>query len=131
SQYLTATLTEMNNLSPKSPFPQIGLGAAGGFLTGYFLLKASKLVAVAAGGTILIIELALHAGVVKLDIVKIISQPSQDQGRAQRRVSNALSAEEAHLRNLHLREKACNLCATSGRLCVAFLGGFLLGFGWA
>ncbi|KAH8314055.1 hypothetical protein KR067_004257, partial [Drosophila pandora] len=122
SQYLT----EMNNLSPKSPYPQIGLGAAGGFVTGYVLLKVSKAVAVAAGGTILIIELALHAGVVKLDVLKVISQQSQDQSRAHRRLSNALSADE-----VNLREKACNLCAASGRLCVAFLGGFLLGFGWA
>ncbi|KAH8269278.1 hypothetical protein KR018_000908 [Drosophila ironensis] len=118
----------MNALTNKSPFSQIGFGAAGGFLTGYVLLKASKLVAVAAGSSILAIELALQAGLVKVDVLKIVCAPAQDQSReVQVRSGQPVHPEDGN----QLREKAFHICATSGRLCVAFLGGFLLGFGWA
>ncbi|XP_016963365.1 FUN14 domain-containing protein fndc-1 [Drosophila biarmipes] len=119
----------MNNLTQRSPYSQIGMGAAGGFLTGYVLLKASKLVAVAAGGTILAIELALQAGLVRVDVLKIMSQ-SQDQDQLGGQLQ--VTGEGMHLiRVQELGDKARKVCATSGRLCVAFFGGFLLGFGWA
>ncbi|KAH8351979.1 hypothetical protein KR084_000975, partial [Drosophila pseudotakahashii] len=125
SQCLTSA---MNNLSQRSPYSQIGMGAAGGFLTGFVLLKASKMVAVAAGGTILAIELALQAGFVRVDILKIVSQSDQDQPPGQLQVVS----EGVNLSRVQeLGDKARKACATSGRLCVAFLGGFLLGFGWA
>ncbi|XP_016976075.2 uncharacterized protein LOC108042359 [Drosophila rhopaloa] len=124
----------MNDLSQRSPYSQIGLGAAGGFLAGYVLLKASKMVAVAAGGSILLIELALEAGLVRLDILKVLPQSDQNQNRGQLQFAGELGLEgtSANLSRVQeLGDKARKACATSGRLCVAFLGGFLLGFGWA
>ncbi|KQS70188.1 uncharacterized protein LOC6540803 isoform X2 [Drosophila erecta] len=121
----------MNSLSQRSPYSQIGMGAAGGFLTGFVLLKASKMVAVAAGGTILAIELAWQAGLVRLDVLKTLSQMDQDQPRGQPQVRE-MSLEAVNLNRIQeLGDKARKACATSGRLCVAFLGGLLLGFGWA
>jgi len=119
----------MNNLTQRSPYSQIGMGAAGGFLTGFVLLKASKMVAVAVGGTILAIELAMQAGLVRVDVLKIMSQ-SQDQDQTHGQLQ--VTGEGMNLiRVQELGDKARKACATSGRLCVAFLGGFLLGFGWA
>eukprot|EP00099_Drosophila_melanogaster_P005095 NP_001245899.1 uncharacterized protein Dmel_CG12511, isoform C [Drosophila melanogaster] len=121
----------MNSLSQRSPYSQIGMGAAGGFLTGFVLLKASKIMAVAAGGTILALELAWQAGLVQLDVLKTFSQLEQDQSRGQLEVRE-ISLEPVNLNRVQeLGDKARKACATSGRLCVAFLGGFLLGFGWA
>ncbi|XP_033171024.1 uncharacterized protein LOC117147979 isoform X1 [Drosophila mauritiana] len=128
---LPVVKSNMNSLSQRSPYSQIGMGAAGGFLTGFVLLKASKIMAVAAGGTILALELAWQAGLVKLDVLKTFSQPEQDQSRGQLQVRE-MSLEAVNLSRVQeLGDKARKACATSGRLCVAFLGGFLLGFGWA
>ncbi|XP_052837360.1 uncharacterized protein LOC128253179 isoform X2 [Drosophila gunungcola] len=122
----------MNNLSQRSPYSQIGMGAAGGFLTGYVLLKASKMVAVAAGGTILAIELAWQAGLVRLDVLKIVAQSDPNQTRGQLQLASEVPVESTNLLRVEeLDDKARNAWATSGRLCVSFLGGFLLGFGWA
>ncbi|XP_017115182.1 uncharacterized protein LOC108137788 [Drosophila elegans] len=122
----------MNNLSQRSPYSQIVMGAAGGFLTGYVLLKASKMVAVAAGGTILAIELAWQAGLVRLDVLKMVAQSDPNQTRGQLQLASGLPVEGTNpLRVQELDDKARNAWATSGRLCVAFLAGFLLGFGWA
>ncbi|XP_037710733.1 FUN14 domain-containing protein 2 [Drosophila subpulchrella] len=126
---LPVVKSTMNNLTQRSPYSQIGMGAAGGFLTGFVLLKASKMVAVAAGGTILAIELAMQAGLVRVDVLKIMS-PSQDQDQPRGQLQ--VTGEGINLiRVQELGDKARKACATSGRLCVAFLGGFLLGFGWA
>ncbi|KAH8421148.1 hypothetical protein KR009_003824, partial [Drosophila setifemur] len=114
--------TAMNDFTQRSAYFQIGVGAGSGFLTGYVLLKVSKLAAIAAGGTILIIELGLQAGVVKLDIFKILSEPSTNEQHLNG--SNLLNIEK-------LVQKASSICTTSGRIYVAFVGGFLLGFGWA
>nr|XP_016933247.1 FUN14 domain-containing protein 2 [Drosophila suzukii] len=126
---LPVVKSTMNNLTQRSPYSQIGMGAAGGFLTGFVLLKASKMVAVAVGGTILAIELAMQAGLVRVDVLKIMSQ-SQDQDQTHGQLQ--VAGEGMNLiRVQELGDKARKACATSGRLCVAFLGGFLLGFGWA
>nr|NP_608949.2 uncharacterized protein Dmel_CG12511, isoform B [Drosophila melanogaster]AAF52278.2 uncharacterized protein Dmel_CG12511, isoform B [Drosophila melanogaster] len=128
---LPVVKSTMNSLSQRSPYSQIGMGAAGGFLTGFVLLKASKIMAVAAGGTILALELAWQAGLVQLDVLKTFSQLEQDQSRGQLEVRE-ISLEPVNLNRVQeLGDKARKACATSGRLCVAFLGGFLLGFGWA
>ncbi|XP_043862563.1 FUN14 domain-containing protein 2 isoform X3 [Drosophila santomea] len=125
-------LPVVKSSTQSSPYSQIGMGAAGGFLTGFVLLKASKMVAVAAGGTILAIELAWQAGFVRLDVVKTLSQLEQDQPRVQQLPVREMSLERVNLNRVQeLGDKARKACATSGRLCVAFLGGFLLGFGWA
>ncbi|XP_043662762.1 uncharacterized protein LOC122626532 isoform X1 [Drosophila teissieri] len=129
---LPVVKSTMNSLSQSSPYSQIGMGAAGGFLAGFVLLKASKMVAVAAGSTILAIELAWQAGLVRLDVLKTVSQLDQDQPRGQLLQVREMSLERLRLNRVQeLGDKARKACATSGRLCVAFLGGFLLGFGWA
>ncbi|XP_017062985.2 FUN14 domain-containing protein 2 [Drosophila eugracilis] len=129
---LPVVKSTMNTLSQRSPYSQIGMGAAAGFLTGFVLLKASKMVAVAAGGTILVTELALQAGFVRLDILKIVLQPEEDRTRGQLQVTSGAHLERTNLSRVQeLGDKARKACAASGRLCVAFLGGFLLGFGWA
>ncbi|KAH8362697.1 hypothetical protein KR200_011459, partial [Drosophila serrata] len=123
----------MNSLSKRSPYTQIGLGAAGGFLTGFVFLKTSKLVALAAGGAILAIELAMQAGVIQVDSFEVIHEPGSDQARGQVRIAGQTHhLEPPNLASIELLgEKARKACASSRRLCVAFLGGFLVGFGWA
>ncbi|KAH8321216.1 hypothetical protein KR059_002730, partial [Drosophila kikkawai] len=123
----------MSSLNQRSPYTQIGMGAAGGFLTGFVLLKASKLVAMAAGGTILALQLAVEAGFIHLDTCEVIHEPGSNQVRGQLRVAGQThQVETPNLASIEqLAEKARKACASSRRLCVAFLGGFLLGFGWA
>lgn len=122
----------MNSLSQRSPYTQIGMGAAGGFLTGFIFLKTSKLVALAAGGTILAFELAVQAGVIQMDVFEVVHQPGRGQARGQLQIAGQTRVEVPSMASIEqLGEKARKACASSRRLCVAFLGGFLLGFGWA
>ncbi|KAH8248668.1 hypothetical protein KR032_001968, partial [Drosophila birchii] len=124
----------MNCLDQRSPYTQIGIGAVGGFLTGFVFLKASKMVAMAAGGTILAIELAIQANVIHLEFFECVREPGFDQApRGQLRIAGQTHHPEAsNLTSIEqLGEKARKACASSRRLFVAFVGGFLLGFGWA
>ncbi|XP_017048901.1 uncharacterized protein LOC108093392 [Drosophila ficusphila] len=115
----------MENFSRRSPYSQIGIGAAVGFLSGFAVLKARKIVALTAGGAILGTLLALEAGIVQLDLLRIGSLTEHVRYRWPHRM-------EARLRRAEeLGVMAKKAIVTSGRVGVAFLAGFLLGFGFA
>ncbi|KAH8255418.1 hypothetical protein KR038_002886, partial [Drosophila bunnanda] len=130
--YTTSTIA-MNSLSQRSPYTQIGLGAAGGFITGFVFLKVSKLVALAAGGTILVIQLAVEAGVIELESYEVFQEQRSDQARGELRIAGQTHRLEGpNIPRIDLLgETTRKACSSSRRLCVAFVGGFLVGCGLA
>ncbi|BFF93525.1 uncharacterized protein DMAD_11366 [Drosophila madeirensis] len=119
----------LDGLSRRSPYTQIALGAGTGFLTGYVLFKASKVAAIVAGGTILVLQLAVQTGVIKSSPLETIVL----QGHP-RNAGNVRAQPTATTNSQSPREqlnKAYDVIAGSSRICVAMCGGFLLGFGLA
>ncbi|KAH8282271.1 hypothetical protein KR054_006532 [Drosophila jambulina] len=123
------TKKTMDCLCQRSPYTQIGVGAVGGFLTGFVFLKTSKLMALATGGMIIAVELAVQADLIQLDTFEVCPH----QAPAQLRITGQTHQPEAGaLTGIEiLIEKSKKTSASSQRLAVAFLGGFLLGFGCA
>ncbi|SPP86027.1 uncharacterized protein LOC117587753 [Drosophila guanche] len=123
------TKDALDGLSRRSPYTQIALGAGTGFLTGYVLFKASKVAAIVAGGTILVLQLAVQTGVIKsspLETIVLQGYP-RNSGNVRGQPTAATNSQSPR----EQLTKPYDVIAGSSRICVAIFGGFLLGFGLA
>ncbi|XP_030555366.1 FUN14 domain-containing protein 1 [Drosophila novamexicana] len=125
-----------NKLDNNSAYVQIAVSAGGGFVAGFVFFRVSKLLAICVGGAILTIELAVQSGIVTIDWNKVLRQQEQAQNRAASSANARALARGPYSPNERaldpeLIDKAKQLVLSSARLSVAFLGGFLLGFGFA
>ncbi|XP_002021684.2 uncharacterized protein LOC6596547 [Drosophila persimilis] len=129
---MSNSILTKDGFSRLSPYTQIAIGAGTGFVTGYVLLKASQTVAVVAGASILVAQLAIQAGVIKTSSVEtIVPQRNQsNQGRAVRVLPTVPNPQSSEARMEQLT-KVYEIVAGSSRLFVAMFGGFLVGFGLA
>ncbi|KAM8717484.1 hypothetical protein ACLKA7_004215 [Drosophila subpalustris] len=128
-QVIKSTVTKLGD---ESPYLQIAVGAGGGFVTGFVLLKVFKVVAIVVGGAILSIELALQSGIITIQWGSVIRQfgmeDEEDVGETpfrQRRGPDFRASPLDRFRKL--RKSILN----SARFTAAFLGGFLLGMGFS
>jgi len=116
----------MNKIGERSPYLQIALGAGGGFITGYVLLKTCRGLAIVMGGTILIVELALQSGIITFSwggYIQFMEAPDESPTERQGPESRALPFDPFR--------KIKKAILSSARFSVAFLGGFLLGMGFS
>ncbi|XP_001356078.4 FUN14 domain-containing protein fndc-1 [Drosophila pseudoobscura] len=114
----------------QSPYCQIGIGAGTGLVTGYVFFKASKSVAIAAGASILIVQLAMESGLVNFEVETIVMHGHQLNPNNIHVMPSIASSHSWEAIKEQLT-KARDFLAGSQRLCVAMLGGFLVGFGLA
>lgn len=61
----------LGDISSKSAYTQIFIGAVSGWVTGYSTLKIGKLAAFAIGGTIIVVEIAHLEGYIQIDWSKM------------------------------------------------------------
>jgi len=61
----------LGDISSKSAYSQIFIGACSGWITGYATMKFGKMAAFAIGGTIILAEIAHHEGVISIDWSKV------------------------------------------------------------
>ncbi|XP_034473793.1 uncharacterized protein LOC117781162 [Drosophila innubila] len=122
----------VNKLGDQSPYLQIAVGAGGGFVTGFVLLKACKILAIVVGGSILTIELALQSEIITIEWGGLIRRFEMEEGAEttpptpwQGPGTRALPFVNDPYRKL--KKSLIN----SARFSVAFLGGFLLGMGFS
>ncbi|XP_001988202.2 FUN14 domain-containing protein fndc-1 [Drosophila grimshawi] len=117
--------TAVIKLSDHSPYVQIGVGAGGGLVTGLVLFRVSKLLAICVGGSILCVQLAMEVGVVSIKWDRVDTRQVVD---ATTRAIQRDPFRTPHINGTEIVESVKNLTT---RLSVAFLAGFLLGFGCA
>ncbi|BFF93526.1 uncharacterized protein DMAD_11367 [Drosophila madeirensis] len=120
----------LDGLGRQSPYTQICIGAGTGLFIGYVFFKASKSVAIAAGGSILLAQLAIQSGLIKIDALETILLHGNPGIRDIHVLPNVANTETMEIIMERLT-KAYDIVASSRRLCVAMLGGFLVGFGLA
>ncbi|XP_022227923.2 uncharacterized protein LOC111077810 [Drosophila obscura] len=122
------TKEALDGLSRRSPYTQIAIGAGSGFLAGYVLFKASKSVAIVAGGAILILQLAVQSGLIRSNPLETIVLQGHPRNTGNVRTGPATTNSQSPMAQLN---KAYDVVAGSSRLCVSMFGGFLVGFGLA
>ncbi|KAH8377625.1 hypothetical protein KR093_006324 [Drosophila rubida] len=116
----------------QSPYIQIVVGASGGFVVGFTLLKIFKIVAFTTGTTIIVVELALQSNIVTIPWDSIFKSFSTDEERESRSPDRGrlrerqASPEQRYADPLESIKKTV---LNSARLCFSFLGGVLIGMG--
>lgn len=68
SKFLGGILGDINS---KSAYTQIGIGAVSGWVSGFATMKIGKFAAFAIGGTIILVEIAHHEGLISIDWSKV------------------------------------------------------------
>ncbi|XP_034667502.1 uncharacterized protein LOC117901012 [Drosophila subobscura] len=121
----------LDGLGRQSPYTQICIAAGTGLFIGYVFFKASKSVAIAAGGSILLAQLAIQSGLIKIDALETILLHGNPGIRGNIHVLPNVANTETMEIIMERLTKAYDIVASSRRLCVAMLGGFLMGFGLA
>ncbi|XP_022227922.1 uncharacterized protein LOC111077809 [Drosophila obscura] len=125
------TKEAFDGLSRDSAYYQIGVGAAIGFFIGYIFVKATKTVAIAVGGSLLIMQLALQSELIKFDaLATILLHGNKRNSQYVHFVPTVAKADTIHILMEQLA-KAYDEIAGNRRLCVAMIGGYLLGYGLA
>ncbi|XP_045150242.1 A-kinase anchor protein 7 [Echinops telfairi] len=102
-----------------STVPQLLIGGATGWCTGFLFQKVGKLAATAVGGGFLLLQLANHTGYIKVDWQRV----EKDMKKAQEHLKSPRMPSEVESKTEAVVSFAKkNILATGG-----FLGGFLLG----
>ncbi|XP_030371811.1 FUN14 domain-containing protein 2-like [Scaptodrosophila lebanonensis] len=116
-QSLVKATAVANSVSKRAPCTQLVMGTGGGLVTGYCTIKLGKFLALAMGGGILLIQLFVELGYVRVDWQKIVAEM---EGR--------LAGTTQHLE----RSQGVRLMVGSNaRLYTSFIGGVFLGIGIA
>ncbi|XP_055386447.1 FUN14 domain-containing protein 1B isoform X2 [Condylostylus longicornis] len=115
SKFLGGILGDISN---KSAYTQIGIGAASGWLTGFTTMKVGKLAAFAIGGTIILVEIAHHEGFISIDWAKV----NKKLDKVSDKVETAVTGQSPSW-----IDKIYTVARDNKVFSVAFLGGVFLG----
>ncbi|XP_067620876.1 FUN14 domain-containing protein 1 isoform X2 [Eurosta solidaginis] len=112
----------LGDISSRSAYTQIAIGATTGWLTGFATMKIGKFAAFAIGGGIILMEIAHQEGFIDIDWSKITGKLDKVTDK----VETAVTGQEKNW-----IEKGKVFVKNNAVFTVAFLGGALIGIGCA
>uniref|UniRef100_A0AC34R6F6 Uncharacterized protein n=1 Tax=Panagrolaimus sp. JU765 TaxID=591449 RepID=A0AC34R6F6_9BILA len=109
----------------RQPIPiQIGVGATGGWITGYFFTKGSKLLAVVLGCSLIILQFFNYRGYIRFHRNNV----ERDFDRLSRRIQEELGVKR---QGLPKADEIDDFINKNGFLFSGFIAGNLIGYGMA
>ncbi|XP_078612977.1 FUN14 domain-containing protein 1-like [Branchiostoma floridae x Branchiostoma japonicum] len=109
------------DLSAKSVGTQIAVGGVSGWCAGYLFSKVGKLAATAVGGGFLLLQIANHAGYVKINWKRV----EKDMEKYKKEIGK--QAEKAYPDVAQILQQAKTFMQENMVVAGGFAGGFLIG----
>lgn len=108
----------IKDVGKTSATQQIAIGTASGWCTGYLAMKVGKVAAVAAGGGILLLQLASHKGYININWDKLCRQVDKASDKIEKQATG---------KGPGFMDKVKEYAAKNSYLAAGFAGGFLIG----
>ncbi|XP_078038963.1 FUN14 domain-containing protein 1 isoform X3 [Augochlora pura] len=108
----------LGDVSKTSATKQIVIGTTSGWVTGFMTMKVGKMAALAFGGGIIMLQIAVHQGYIKVNWDKIQKKAEKITDIVEEKVTGE---------GPKLLDKVGRWCRNNSFVATSFIGGFIIG----